>query len=76
MRTTALRCATAGLLVVSGLLAPGVASGAGTTQTYRADRPGRAVLVSDGLGCLILRHRQARAVTTRSCPVATVTVVP
>jgi hypothetical protein len=57
------------------VLAPGTAGRDGR-QTYRADRPGQAVLVSDARGCLILRHPEARRVTTRTCPVATVTVVP
>jgi hypothetical protein len=70
---------TAGAVPHSSLpavLAPGAVSQDGATQTYRADRPGQAVLVSGARGCLILRHRQAREVTTRTCPVATVSVVP
>ena len=46
------------------------------TQTYRADRPGQAVLVSGARECLVFRHRVALPVTSRTCPVATVTVVP
>jgi hypothetical protein len=59
------------------VLAPGAVTG--TTQTYRADRTGQAVLSSDSRACLIFRHRQAwqtRQATTRTCPVAMVTVVP
>jgi hypothetical protein len=71
--------ATAGARLPHGsrpsVLAPGTAGRDGR-QTYRADRPGQAVLVSDARGCLILRHPEARRVTTRTCPVATVTVVP
>jgi len=59
------------------VLPPGAVTG--TTQTYRADGTGQAVLSSDSRACLIFRHRQAwqtRQATTRTCPVATVTVVP
>ncbi len=58
------------------VLAPVTVSRDGATQTYRADRPGQAVLVSGARGCLIFRHRQPQPVTSRTCPVATVTVVP
>jgi len=58
------------------VLAPGAMTGKGTTQTYRADHQGRAVLSSDSRACLLFRHPQAGRATTRTCPVVAVTVVP
>jgi hypothetical protein len=58
------------------VLAPGAMTGNGATQTYRAGRPGQAVLSSGSRACLIFRHPQARRPTTRTCPVVAVTVVP
>jgi hypothetical protein len=57
------------------VLAPVAGSLRGATQTYRAVRPGHAVLVSDATGCFIFRHNEGRD-TTRDCPVVAVTVVP
>ena len=58
------------------VLAPGAVSDAGATQTYRADRPGQAVLISDARECRLLRNQQARQAATRTCPVVTINVVP
>ena len=60
----------------SAVLAPGAVSDAGATQTYRADRPGQAVLISDARECRLLRNQQARQAAIRTCPVVTVNVVP
>lgn len=57
------------------VLAPVAGSRNGTTQTYRAARPGHAVLVSGATGCFIFRHGEGRQ-TIRNCPVVAVTVVP
>jgi hypothetical protein len=57
------------------VLAPGAVSRDGATQTYRAARPGHAVLVSDGQACPTRGHLEAAEVP-RSCPVISVTVVP
>jgi hypothetical protein len=45
------------------------------TATYRAVRPGHAVLTSSPTFCLHTRHHQDRE-TTGSCPVVEVTVIP
>jgi len=45
------------------------------TATYRAVRPGHAVLTSSPTFCLHTRHHQFRE-TTGSCPVIEVTVIP
>jgi hypothetical protein len=57
------------------VLAPSAVSQGRATQTYRAARPGHAVLVSDAQACLALRHREVKEIPG-SCPVAEVTVVP
>ena len=58
------------------VLAPGAVNDAGATQTYQADRPGQAVLISDARECRLLQDQQARQAATRTCPVVTVNVVP
>jgi hypothetical protein len=45
------------------------------TQTYRAARPGHAVLISDTQACLARRHMEVKEVPG-SCPMMAVTVVP
>jgi hypothetical protein len=45
------------------------------TATYRAVRPGHAVLTSSPAFCLHTRHHRDRE-TTGSCPVIEVTLVP
>jgi hypothetical protein len=45
------------------------------TETYRADRLGRATLVPDAQGCLAGRHLEFRE-ATRSCPVTAAGAVP
>ena len=45
------------------------------TATYRAVRPGRAVLTSSRTFCLHTRHQRDRE-TTASCPVVKVVVIP
>ena len=58
------------------VLAPGAVNDAGATQTYQADRPGQAVLISDARECRLLRNQQARQAATRTFPVVTVNVAP
>ena len=57
------------------VLAPGAVSRDRTTQTYRADRPGHAVLVSDDVRCFVVSHPEIKQ-AARTCPVIAVTVVP
>jgi hypothetical protein len=57
------------------LVLPGAAGPERATETYRAGRPGHALLASDARGCLAAPHRELR-VATRSCPVGAVTMVP
>jgi hypothetical protein len=56
------------------VLAPRAVSRDGATQTYRAARPGHAVLISDGQACLARRHLEVNEIHG-SCPVIAVTVV-
>ena len=60
---------------VPSVLAPGAVSQDRATQTYRAARPGHALLVSGTHGCLAFRHKELKEVPG-SCPVVAVTVVP
>ena len=57
------------------VLAPAAVSQDRATQTYRAARPGHAVLIPDAKACLALRHREVKEIPG-SCPVVAVTVVP
>jgi hypothetical protein len=56
------------------ILAPGAVSQNRATQTYRAARPGHAVLISDTQACLAHRHMEVKEIPG-SCPVLAVTVV-
>jgi hypothetical protein len=57
------------------ILSPGAVSQNRATQTYRAARPGHAVLISDTQACLARRHMEVKEVPG-SCPMMAVTVVP
>ena len=57
------------------VLSPGAVSQDRGTQTYRAARPGHAVLASGAQACLAFRHREVKEIPG-SCPVIAVTVVP
>jgi len=57
------------------VVTPGAISADRATGTYRAVRPGHAVLMSRAGGCLVTRHREPQK-ATGSCPVVEITVVP
>jgi len=57
------------------VLAPGAVSQDRATQTYRAARPGHAVLISHTQSCLARGHIEVKQVPG-DCPVMAVTVVP
>ena len=57
------------------ILAPGAVSQNRATQTYRAARPGHAVLISHTQSCLARGHIEVKQVPG-DCPVMAVTVVP
>ena len=57
------------------VLAPGAVSQNRATQTYRAARPGHAVLISHTQSCLAHGHMEVKQVPG-DCPVMAVTVVP
>jgi len=60
---------------VPAVLAPGAVSQDRATQTYRAVRPGHALLVSGVRACFAYRHREVKEIPG-SCPVVAVTVAP
>ena len=57
------------------VVTPGAISADRATGTYRAVRPGHAVLMSRAGACVVTRHRESQK-ATGSCPVVEVTVVP
>ena len=57
------------------VLAPGAVSQNRATQTYRAARPGHAVLISHTQSCLARGHMEVKQVPG-DCPLMAVTVVP
>jgi hypothetical protein len=57
------------------VLVPGAVSRDRATQTYRAARPGHAVLVSGAVRCFVIGHPEFQHVA-RTCPVIAVTVLP
>jgi len=57
------------------VLVPGAVSQDRATQTYRAARPGHALLVSGVRACFAYRHREVKEIPG-SCPVVAVTVAP
>lgn len=57
------------------VVAPGAIGADRATETYRAVRPGRAVLMSHTQACFLVHHRKP-GTTTGSCPVVEITVVP